>query len=132
MSDSATPWIVARQAHLFMEFSRQEYWRGLAISSSRGFSLPRDQTESPALQADSLPSETLGKPHSCKGKYKLKIRGLILPVENKLKDFPLSFFFYNFFHYPFQTHVILHNGLIKSQATLTFRNVFSKTWETSF
>ena len=28
MSDSATPWIVAHQAPLFMEFSRQEYGSG--------------------------------------------------------------------------------------------------------
>ena len=31
MSDSATPWIVARQAALYMEFSRQEYWSGLSF-----------------------------------------------------------------------------------------------------
>ena len=28
MSDSATPWTVACQAPLAMEFSRQEYWSG--------------------------------------------------------------------------------------------------------
>ena len=28
MSDSVTPWTVARQAPLSMEFSRQEYWSG--------------------------------------------------------------------------------------------------------
>ena len=28
MSNSATPWTVARQAPLSMEFSRQEYWSG--------------------------------------------------------------------------------------------------------
>ena len=27
-----TPWTAARQAALSMEFSRQEYWRGVAIS----------------------------------------------------------------------------------------------------
>ena len=35
----------------------------VAIPFSRGPSGPRDQTESPALQADSLPSEPLEKPH---------------------------------------------------------------------
>ena len=30
MSDSATPWTVARQAPLSMGLSRQEYWRGLS------------------------------------------------------------------------------------------------------
>ena len=28
VSDSATPWIIAHQAPLFMIFPRQEYWRG--------------------------------------------------------------------------------------------------------
>ena len=37
-----TPWTVAHEAPLSMEFSRQEYWSGL--SSSRGFSRSRDQT----------------------------------------------------------------------------------------
>ena len=29
----ATPWTVASQAPLFMEFSRQEYWSGLPFPS---------------------------------------------------------------------------------------------------
>ena len=29
MSDSVTPWMVARQAPLSIVFSRQEYWSGL-------------------------------------------------------------------------------------------------------
>ena len=33
MSDSATPWTVARQAPLSMECSRQEYWSGLPFPS---------------------------------------------------------------------------------------------------
>ena len=36
MSDSATSWTTARQATLFMGFSRQEYWSGLP------FPLPGD------------------------------------------------------------------------------------------
>ena len=39
-----TPWIVACQAPLSMKLSRQAYWSGLLISSSRGSSLPRNQT----------------------------------------------------------------------------------------
>ena len=39
----ATPWAVALQAPLFMEFSRQEY-QWVAISSFRGFSRPKDRT----------------------------------------------------------------------------------------
>ena len=34
----------------------------VAMPSSRGSSQPRDYTPAPALQADSLPSEPLGKP----------------------------------------------------------------------
>ena len=41
----ATPSIVAHQAPLSMGFLRQVYWRGLAISSSKGSSPPRDQTQ---------------------------------------------------------------------------------------
>ena len=39
---SMTPWAVAHQAPLPMEFSREEYW--VAISFCRRFSRPRDQT----------------------------------------------------------------------------------------
>ena len=33
----ATPWTVALQAPLFMEFSRREYWSGLPFTSSSSF-----------------------------------------------------------------------------------------------
>ena len=36
MSNSATPWTVGRQAPLFMEFSRQEYWSGQPHSLLQG------------------------------------------------------------------------------------------------
>ena len=39
----ATPWTVALQAPLSVGFSRQEYWSGFAISSSRGSFWPRDR-----------------------------------------------------------------------------------------
>ena len=52
MSNSATPWTVACQAPLSMEFSRQEHWSGwVAISSSRRSSQPRDWAQSPASSA---------------------------------------------------------------------------------
>ena len=40
----ATPWTVAHQAPLSMEFPRQESWSGLPYSSLRGLPQPRDQT----------------------------------------------------------------------------------------
>ena len=58
-------WIVTHQAPLTMRYSRQEYWSGLPFSSPRD--LPNLGIEpaspvSPALQADSLPTEPSGKP----------------------------------------------------------------------
>ena len=40
-----------------MGFSRQEYWSGLPFSSPGGLPNPGIEPGSPALQADSLPSE---------------------------------------------------------------------------
>ena len=63
LSDSfVTPWTVACEAPLSMEFSRQEYWNGLPFLSPGDLSNPGIEPESPALQADSLPSEPPGKP----------------------------------------------------------------------
>ena len=59
--NSVTPWTVAHQAPLSMEFSKQEYWSGLP------FPFPEDlpdlgiEPRFPALQADSLPSESPGR-----------------------------------------------------------------------
>ena len=39
-----TPWTIVCQASLSMGFSRQEYWSGFAIPSSRESSWPRDRT----------------------------------------------------------------------------------------
>ena len=56
-----TPWIVARQATLSIEFSRQEYWSGYPFPSPGDLPNPGIEPVSPALQADSLPAEILGK-----------------------------------------------------------------------
>ena len=57
-----TPWIVAHQAPLSREFSRQEYRSGLPFPPPGNLSDPGIKPEPPALQADSLPSESPGKP----------------------------------------------------------------------
>ena len=57
-----TLWTVAHQAPLSMGFSRQEYWSELPCSSAGDLPDPRIKPGSPALQADSLPSKTPGKP----------------------------------------------------------------------
>ena len=64
MSDSLRPreLYVARQAPLSMGFSRQEYWNGLPFPSPGDLPDPGIEPGSPALQADTLSSEPLGKP----------------------------------------------------------------------
>ena len=47
-----------------MVFSRQENWSGLPFPSLWNLPDPEIEPESPALQADSLPSELPGKPVS--------------------------------------------------------------------
>ena len=54
----ATLWTVACQGPLSLEFSGQEYWSGLPFPSSRDLPNPGIEPRSPALQADSLPTET--------------------------------------------------------------------------
>ena len=45
-NSSATPWTVARQALLSMEFSRQEYWSGLPFPSPGDLPNPRNEPTS--------------------------------------------------------------------------------------
>ena len=61
MSDSfVTPWTVAHQAPLSMEFPRQEYWNGLLFPSPGDRPDPGIEPRFLALEADSLPSEPPG------------------------------------------------------------------------
>ena len=64
-----TLWTVACWDPLSMGSSRQEYWTGLPFPSPSGdFPNPGIKPGSPALQAESLPSELPpGKPHSFVG-----------------------------------------------------------------
>ena len=57
----ATPWTVACQTPLSMGFSRQEHWNGLPFPSPGDLPDPGIELWSPALQADSSPSEPPGK-----------------------------------------------------------------------
>ena len=47
----ATPWIVAHQAPLSVEFSRQEYWSGLTFPTPEDFPDPGIKSPSPAANA---------------------------------------------------------------------------------
>ena len=57
-----TPWTVACQAPLSVGFSSQEYRSGLLFPSPGDLPDPGIEPGSPALQADSLPTELQGKP----------------------------------------------------------------------
>ena len=67
-----TPWTIACQALPSKEFSRQEYWSWQPFHSPGGLPEPGTEPGPPALQADSLPSESPGKPQ------------YHLPVESKI------------------------------------------------
>ncbi|CAI9157934.1 unnamed protein product [Rangifer tarandus platyrhynchus] len=63
-----TPWTVAHQAPLFMEFSRQEYWSGLPFPPSGDLPDPgtkRQSLASLALTDGSLTTAPPGKPRNC-------------------------------------------------------------------
>ena len=60
----ATPLTVAHQSPLSMGFSRQEDWSGLPFPSPEDLPNPGIEPGSPALQANSLPTELQGKPQS--------------------------------------------------------------------
>ena len=57
---SVTPWAVAHQAPLSMEFPRQEYWNGLPFPSPGDLPNPGIKTMSPVSKADSSPLSHLG------------------------------------------------------------------------
>ena len=61
MSSALAGGFFAHQVPLSKEFSRQEYWSGLSFPSPGDLPDPGIEPRSPALQADSLPSEPPGK-----------------------------------------------------------------------
>jgi len=77
-----------------MEFSRQEYWRGLPFPSPRDLPNPRIKPEPPALLADSLlpelPGKTLGFPGGSDGK--VYYNAFLMHVST----FILAFYFFFF------------------------------------
>ena len=66
----ATLWTKARQFPVSMGFSSQEYWSGLPFPSPGDLSDPEIEPTSPvspAMQADSLPSQPPRKPQYLRG-----------------------------------------------------------------
>ena len=62
MSDPVTPWTVACQAPLFVEFPRNDYWSGLPFPYPRNLPDPGIKPVFSALQVDSFTDEPTGKP----------------------------------------------------------------------
>ena len=61
-----------------MGFSRQEYWSGLPFPSPEDLPHPGIEPGSPALQADSLPSELLGSSLSKRNDCKYAISNVVV------------------------------------------------------
>ena len=79
-----TPWTVAHQAPLSMQFSKQGYWSGLPFPSPGDFTnsgIKPASPMSPALQVDSLPLYHLRSPLWIKrAYYKYKKRDASIPL----------------------------------------------------
>ena len=80
-----------------MGFSRQEYWGGLLFPSLVNLPDPGIEHGSPALQADSLPTELPGKPFS----YSKAIRSYAF-YEKSFSCFILYILYINYLYlYPY-------------------------------
>ena len=69
-----------------MAFSRQEYWGGLLFPSPGGLPYPEIKPGSPAVQADSLPTELQGKPKKWNNETEKKRANST--VDNKIREDP--------------------------------------------
>ena len=100
---------VAYQAPSYVEFSRQEYWSGLPFPSPGDLPNLGIEPRSPALQADTLPSEPPGKPkggHWCWILKRERLQGLltleVFIFPSLLIQLPLThlfFFFLSFLNF---------------------------------
>ena len=70
MSNSSTPWPVAHQAPLSMEFFRQEYWSELPFPSPGNLHDPGIKPRSPAWQGGFLTTKPPWKPDKYKAHNK--------------------------------------------------------------
>ena len=73
-----TPWTIAHQAPLSMDFTGQEYWSGLPCPSPGALPNPGIEPRSSALQADSLSSESPEGPTGAKRPAEMTENGELL------------------------------------------------------
>ena len=57
-----TQWTVVHKTPLFIEFSRQEYWRGFPCPPPKNLPYPEIESTSPALTGRFFTTVPLGKP----------------------------------------------------------------------
>ena len=81
-----TAWTVACKPPLSMGFPRQEYWSGLPFPFPEDLPNPGIKPGSPALQADSSPSEPPGKPISKVLSTLLHLEPTIFSSSTRQKD----------------------------------------------
>ena len=81
----ATPWTVACQVPLSMEFSRQDYWGELPFPSPANLSDPGIETWSPTLQADFYHLSPQGSPNY------VSTQIMKIPVESSCKQWSRLF-----------------------------------------
>ena len=120
----ATPWTVAFEVPPSMGFSRQEYWSGLPFPSPGDLPNPGIEPMSPALQADSLPTELGRKPIILPGTLQflnwlmaeIALRCLVVSFlwEGITNTYyilfnPLSWSMLYYFHGPFARHFLNWN-----------------------
>ena len=113
----ATPWTIAHQAPLSMEFSRQKYWSRLPFPSPGDLSNPGIELGASSLWADALPSEPPGKSEASLNTHLVAPKFLI---SSCVEVYYRSILFYAYFvdspwiifahHHPVHIISILHTN----------------------
>ena len=88
----ATPWNVAHQSPLSMEFSKQGYWSGLPFPSLGHLPDPRIEPPSPALAGGFFTAVPPGKPNYIVEFFKSRI-SVMTGRQETLKKYDLTFLF---------------------------------------
>ena len=112
-----TLWTIVGQAPLPLGFRRRECWSGLPCPSAGDLPDPETEPMSPVLQADSLPSEPLGKPshHNFSSAQLLRHARLSAHSPQGLSPTPAAFCLQTF---PSHT-TVSHCSLTFSQASIS-------------
>ena len=135
-----TPWTVAHQVPLSMEFCRHKYWSRLTFPSPGDLPNPGIKPRSPALQANSLPSELPGKASSTRGgniffvgyqrgscfRHELLINGLLFLISlqrNNTTLYKPTKFGYYYRHCPLYCPVPSFHMAFKFLKHLTCKNL---------